>query len=537
MLNKIKFSMLALGAFAMGLTSCSNENEPALNGNDGSILVKAPKMSAYSGDHFWSNDYSGTRSDAAQVTSEMVKTSLLDREHEKDIINEWLPEKNGNLKEGIDTDFLFYADSDLSVEFYPVFSQTTTPNSLGLYYWDADGEYHETIVWENMDPWNLTETDWNEPVKDSWVEDPNHWSGEGGYYERYGVTYSKGVQINVPAGCAFGFFWSGHNNTDETKYYSQSDKNEEVNCTDGEGNPIGGTSKIHAVTFTLEGKTYLGLEDWTDFDYQDWVFTCAQELNKVPASDFVPGDKNDPEVKPDPTPDPETPETPDVDEDLSTPAENLQHVEVNLALDGKDEDNSLISHLSIHVRHATDVEVFIPVPAAYYCDADDMAIVMEHKEELMKHGGPFKTIYNVGGNEVSLNVEFTDGGIRVWSDGITQEVIDYCREQFNDGITFEIWNYFNDPDMNLADGKLPISTEELKKCLDKATVKFLDEVPEAYINAFGKINGKYSDENPDANDFHVTPVDQIGYFDEPFEGPHYNDSDNNDIYMNKNREE
>lgn len=502
------------------MTSCSNQNEPSMSDpTSGDMLLKAPKMTAYSGDHFW--DMNETRSGAA-VTSEFVKTSLIDREHEKEIIDEWLPEQNGNLKEGLDTDFLFHADKDLEVEFYPVFSQTNTPNSLGVYYWDADGEYHEMIAWENIDPWNLTETDWSEPVKDSWVEDPNHWSGEGGYYTDFGVVYSKGVKINIPEGCTFGFFWKGNNNTGSTTYYSDSARNEEVNRTDGGGNLIGGTCTIHAVTFNLEGKTYLGLEDWTDFDFQDWVFTCDQELKKVPASGFEPGageDNGDEDENPEPTPE-------------QGVAETLEHVEVNLALDGKDEDNSLISHLSIHVRAATNVEVFIPVPQQYYCDADDMAIVMEHKEDLMIHGGPIRTEYNVGGNTVTLNVNFEEGGIRVWTEGINETVIDFCRETYNDGITFEIWNYFNDPDMILGDSKLPLSIEELKKYLDQATVRFINKVPEAYVNAFGVINGKYDDANPDNNDFHVTPVDPED-FEEPIEGPHYNASENNDIYLKK----
>lgn len=203
-------------------------------------------------------------------------------------------------------------------------------------------------------------------------------------------------------------------------------------------------------------------------------------------------------------------------------------VEVNLALDKKNHD-LLESHLSIHVRKATNVEVFIPVPAQYYCAADDMDIVLNHGN--LVHGGPIKTEYEIGDKKVTLNVSFEEDGIRIRTEGIDQDVIDYCWENYQDGITFEIWNYFNNPETGLP----YIGMEELKGYLDQATVKFLDKEPGRYINAFGRLNGKYSEENPDGKDFHVTPDEQHqGSFDDPYEGPHLNGSDNNDIYNKKN---
>lgn len=205
-------------------------------------------------------------------------------------------------------------------------------------------------------------------------------------------------------------------------------------------------------------------------------------------------------------------------------------VEINLAMDSKNGEY-LESHLSIHVRTATDVEVFIPVPVQYYCEADDMAIVLEHAD-MFVHGGPARTEFVVGYNVVSLNVEFVDGGIRVWTEGVTQEVIDYCWETYHDGITFEVWNYFNDPDKLAAMGFDMLTIEELKGYLDQATVKFLDKIPGEYINSFGKDNGKYDPaDNPDGKDFHVTPESQKDSFADPVEGSHLNDSDNNDIYV------
>lgn len=204
-------------------------------------------------------------------------------------------------------------------------------------------------------------------------------------------------------------------------------------------------------------------------------------------------------------------------------------VEVNLALDNKTHD-LLESHLSIHVRKATDVEIFIPVPAQYYCAADDMEIVLNHGAGNFIHGGPQTTKFQVGEKEVKLTVSFENDGIRITTEGITQEVIDYCWANFKDGITFEVWNYFNDPDTGLP----YINMNDLKEYLDRSTVKFLNEIPSQYVNSFGRDNGKYGEENPDGKDFHVTPVDDHNdSFQEPYEDYHLNGSSNNDIYKKK----
>lgn len=165
-----------------------------------------------------------------------------------------------------------------------------------------------------------------------------------------------------------------------------------------------------------------------------------------------------------------TPDTPGIEHN------HQNEVEVNLHCTDKG-DGLLESHLSIHVRHATDVEVFIPVPMEYYCEADDMAIVQKHDENHMVHGGPYKVEYVLQDKEdgpfmVSLNIEFVENGIRIWTDGINQDVIDFCNKHYGDGITFEVWNYFNDS----------ISLDILKEYLNQSTIKFLDSIPETFIN-------------------------------------------------------
>ena len=154
-------------------------------------------------------------------------------------------------------------------------------------------------------------------------------------------------------------------------------------------------------------------------------------------------------------------------------------VEINLSVNNKkDVDDYIATKLSIHVRDTTDVEVFIPVDAQYYCDADDMNIVLSHRQEVEMHSPKVEEIkYEVNGYEVRATVTFELGGIRIKTYGINADVLKYLREQYSDGITFEIWNYYNNS----------ITRETLKPMLDNTTVAFTT-APGRYVNAFAKLN-------------------------------------------------
>ena len=230
-----------------------------------------------------------------------------------------------------------------------------------------------------------------------------------------------------------------------------------------------------------------------DFIYNDWIVKISPAYPKGQT----------PEVKI-----PENPNVPILKDE----------VEINLLGDNKNEEY-LESHLSIHVRAATDVEVFIPVPVMYYCDADDMDIVEKHIEDLMLHGGPIKTEYTIAGNIVTLSIEFVEGGILVRTDGINEEVINYCSLTYQDGITFEVWNYFNDN----------ITYDLLKEYLNKATVEFLDYLPSVYINAFNEIDGIINKDDCAVNIIEY----QSGRYPSYITGEHLNGSHFNKIYFKR----
>lgn len=230
---------------------------------------------------------------------------------------------------------------------------------------------------------------------------------------------------------------------------------------------------------------------------------------------IIPADEKGNPVYPD-IQEPEQTEKPDTNINEHS---HKNEVEINLSADNKN-SKYLESHLSIHVRHATDVEVFIPVPMEYYCEADDMAIVMKHEANHMIHGGPAELEYKLKDSEltVKLIVSFEENGIRITTDGINQEVIDWCNKKcHDDGITFEIWNYFNEN----------LNIDLLKNYLNQSTVRFLDDEPDFYVNAFNK-----DDEgNIYENDCFVNIVEeQKGLYKEPETGQHLNNSPYNEIF-------
>lgn len=170
---------------------------------------------------------------------------------------------------------------------------------------------------------------------------------------------------------------------------------------------------------------------------------------------------------------PTTPKKEDIDGNNSS-------VEVNLSVnDEHSEGDYVATKLSIHVRVVSDIEVFIPVDKKYYCEADDMDISISHKQaDIVYNTQPQFVQKQVGGTTVTFKVEYEDAGIRISTSGIIRSVIDFCANEYYDGITFEVWNYFKD-----------IARNDLKPMLDKATVTFIDNAPATYINAFAKIGG------------------------------------------------
>lgn len=520
--------MLTLGLLAGGLlSSCSTENEPAYSNPKGSILVKAPEVVAYSGGHFWKapatrgHDVNGNLwyqnwDTPANVTPEEIAKVL---EKVKDPIYE-----TNTIK-------IDWENYWVQQVYKGVASYTDGAGNSGIT--GSDKMDHLLAYNDNQEVWwpvhefggyehinNFNHGD-NQTV---YTED---WNGTNPGAQYKGTTLMTGMSADgVDAQHQFGY----HNSVDSKDHY-------EYIIVEVDG--------YYYVCFdfyangTEEYPANKNMDVERDHIYNDWIVRISPAYRAGTNSDNPGG------VTPK---DPETP-TCDVcghpehdgedcdqceegtpchpEEEVAGPVapgepEHVckDEVEINLAVDDKNGEY-LESHLSIHVRSVTNVEVFIPVPAQYYCDADDMAIVLEHAEDLMVHAGPTRTEFDINGNLVALNLEFVEGGIRIWTEGINEDVINYCRETFDDGVTFELWNYFNEF----------ITMEELKGYLDKATVRFLDKCPDLYVNAFGYEN--YLEDK----DCTVSIVDeQRGNYEDPETGNHLNDSPYNLLYDRKGAE-
>lgn len=572
-LTKILGGVALSVLLASGMASCSTELEPSgITTKSNLVVSKAPKIASYSGKQYWGqNSELGfpfeTRANGGDgtITWEDILNTSLDFKAEAEYVDKRLPEKNGNL-EGLDEDFVYYTDKAIRVELIPIFGQSSTTHEIGIFYYDSTGELHKAVIWENL------------------------YFYYGGYMNSFHEANSwvngqqiqkdamDGRAIEIPANTYFGFYFNGNNNNGPTTYYTASHLNEEVYVTEGEGSRLPGdpTSKVHAVTWNYNGKTYLGLEDWTDMDFQDLVFTLTPELSTVDSTTFDPKDPNTPEEpgeqpgdgnnpndpnNPNNPNDPNNPNNPDTPSFDGTVDNHTNEVETNLGFDMKGQPGEKYpeSHLSIHVRSAVDVDIFIPMPLDLICPADDMEIVKKHFKGEMVHGGEFqnaqtdadgkvimeggllsKVTYQIDKWTVELYVEyveagytstvdgetFTEDGIHIRTKGLegNTELMDYLQENYGDGITFEIWNYYNEgSDKN-----------EILANLNEAVIKFIGELPDWYINSFGKEDGQ-TDTNADCT---VNLDDSVkDDFEYQGEGAHLNGSENNQIFENKAHKE
>jgi len=243
-----------------------------------------------------------------------------------------------------------------------------------------------------------------------------------------------------------------------------------------------------------------------EYEGQKNLYLCYDYQTKKNSGEYLDGDKvfNDWVIKIIPA----EGEVADIEE-LVTDIVPVDEVEVNLSVnDKKEEGDYIATKLSIHIRALTDVEVFIPVEQVYYCDVDDMAIVLSHNLNVEEYypgqdrtANSYTYNYTVAGNYVKdggnqtvnatiyVTVTYGADGIRVKTQGMTQDILDYLQYNYQDGITIEVWNYFNS-EIPTDDGlgTKPFTREELKPMLDNSTVTFTSaEHPAYYVNAFAML--------------------------------------------------
>lgn len=236
---------------------------------------------------------------------------------------------------------------------------------------------------------------------------------------------------------------------------------------------------------------------------------------------------------------------------------SMKDVEINLSLNGENENEGLdfiASHLSIHLRAAQDVKVTLPVALTYCCEADDMEIVKKHEDGNFLYGDEKHELsMEIAGETVTLTVKYNDDNIEITTEGMNEAVLKALAAEFKDGLTFEVWNYYNlapGEGQTLPENKQATTRAALKPMLEQATVEFIGATADLenvhyYVNAFNEINkqfdkaGEYVSGEVNPLDCTVTLIgDAAAAFEEDtaeekdFQG--YNGSLFNKIYKNKN---
>ncbi|MBO4564136.1 MAG: hypothetical protein J5720_01725 [Bacteroidaceae bacterium] len=156
------------------------------------------------------------------------------------------------------------------------------------------------------------------------------------------------------------------------------------------------------------------------------------------------------------------------------------------------------SKLSIHVRYATDVTVFLPVESAYFCynNANSLAVIETHdknpaeptadeeaaKDKVVGIYGKSQATYSVNGQTVTAQVTFGKtqkgvNGIQIEVKGMTKEAVDYLYTKYGDGLTIEVWNYY-----------VTIPRKNLIENFNKGANVYFSSRPKIYVNAFAKVN-------------------------------------------------
>lgn len=480
-----KINLLAAAVLALGLSACSDDAITPDNGKTEPDVqpvltsvnlapTRAAQVAAYS------NGFRVASQQEAVVTISQgapLKNEVL--EENAKVFMDLLPEEQDNLnktpsKEGVKdwtTNYLYVSDGK-PFTLYPAYSQTASHDIIGIYYYDEEGNKHEEDVFDNngQSPW--------------------------GYYKN-----QNGIKITVAKGYKFGFFLRtkyGYNRNDRygdyvgnivETYYSNISENSgscslEAHQWLWENQECHGKG-VHSVSFSYNDRTFFGFEDWehfnSNFDLNDVVFM----VNPALSTKDQPKDEDKKPENVTPAPDPVDPD-PVPDDPKPAPVPSVVggngSVEVNFSINDRQYESN-DTKLSIHVRDTTDVTIFIPTPADYYCPVDDMMIVQKH-DEAQVYNTSSTVDMNINGNVVSLTTTYSKEGITISTKGINADVLKYLRNTYGDGLTFEINNYFATERLDENGNKVKVTRDELQAMLNNTTISFT-QTPKFYLNAFG----------------------------------------------------
>ena len=389
MMKKLTIAMSMLAA-AFGMSSCTNEEaqEEMANAEVATAQAEITKKLTRAG-----------RLQAAPLTGPTINKITYTWENPVDLLTQF-PESQ--TPEGVYHNFVYYSNGE-PFDVVMLYSNGAYRHTCGIYWYDEDGDCHEQLFWDEREE---SSKDWYNAngQKTDIVSRKTDKAGaytiqlpKGTKFSFYQESYqqkngkwemvTENVRLEQPAGpvvpCPY-------------KFYTEYAKNWNYQLT----------QKGQAMTTNMNGWTIVGFEDisltWPscDKDFNDCVFA----INPEQAVDINP----EPEI---------------VD----------GSVETNLSVTQKDDTDKV--KLSIHVRAVTDVEIVLPITDEAL--ADDFAIVAKHDVEFA-YSEPIK----IGEHTVTLKYSATsEGFLKITTSGINEDVIDYCKKTYEDGLTFEC-NFF-----------------------------------------------------------------------------------------------
>lgn len=522
-MNKF-FKVLGIGAITLALgtlSSCTNE-EPSsgFNPQNGSLFVKAPKISAWSGDEVFGNGGS-TRADVseADAPASITAAEIADIKAYFDAKDEWTNPGKGTERfiEDLSGWKSYYVQDVVNGNRFPsdkamLWGMTNSEQVSNVAVWSMDADevfkilktdaYLDNDAKVEVD---LSETQLvaNHPLKDISFETVG--------YDSWGTSYetrSSGHAYQYDFAPNYRLVSFDDNDVVYVALYGYYSGNN------------GAWDRIIKITKTEVDIPSGALDDEEAGEEGDVIYTEDYRHN------------NEVEV-------------------------NLSVLDLHDAYSVED----LATKLSIHVRYPKDVRVRIPVPTELIVPADDLNIVLSHAERFEQYGMEHKATYEINGQIVEVGVEYgpcvdcsgheKGTEIVVTTKGINKEVMDYLIKNNGDGINFEIWNYYQ---WNVAEGENVTRQKPTKEevdffrwdWLDFTTVEFgydngtwnayTNDVdyPYYFINAF---NNDRDRENPtgavnEMDCFVNVIINQSGAYDTYFyKGAHLNGSPYNLIYI------
>lgn len=185
--------------------------------------------------------------------------------------------------------FMFQFENEATFILYPFYYISSYPHSLGIYYYNENGERIEKEIWNRQTDGLYLKNGEN------WGKTTNDMESNKYYLNNNNPFRCEGIQIKVAAGTQFGFYITANVTnaaTSNQQLYSQA----QLNQTSDNGDYYTYAATYHNHE---KGEFYLTFEDWTqrwgqsDLDFNDLVVRIDDSGNEMTIVDEEEEDSKD----------------------------------------------------------------------------------------------------------------------------------------------------------------------------------------------------------------------------------------------------